>query len=111
VGSGLDDGLGGGAGGGPYRPGSGVEAPRLLHEVKAEYTEEARRRSITGEVLLEVVILRDGTVGPVRVVRGLGLGLDERATSAVRQWRFAPARRKGVPVDVVVEVAVDFSLR
>ena len=111
VGSGLDDGLGGGAGGGPYRPGSGVEAPRLLHEVKAEYTEEARRRSVTGEVLLEVVILRDGTVGPVRVVRGLGLGLDERATSAVRQWRFAPARRKGVPVDVVVEVAVDFSLR
>ena len=111
VGSGLDDGLGGGAGGGPYRPGSGVEAPRLLHEVKAEYTEEARRRNVMGEVLLEVVILRDGTVGQVRVVRGLGLGLDERATSAVRQWRFAPARRKGVPVDVVVEVAVDFSLR
>jgi len=111
VGSGIGEGLGGGTGGGPYRPGSGVEAPRLLREVKAEYTEDARRRNVTGEVLLEVVIRRDGTVGPVRVLRGLGSGLDERAAYAVRQWRFAPGRLKQVPVDVVVEVAIEFSLR
>jgi len=43
-------------------------------------------------------------------VRGLGAGLDERAIEAVRQWRFAPARRKNVPVDVLVEIAVDFNL-
>jgi TonB family protein len=111
LGSGIDDGEGGGTGGGPYRPGSGISPPRLLREVKAEYTEDARRRNITGDVLLEIVIRRDGTVGTVRVLHGLGGGLDERATYAVRQWRFDPARRKGIPVDVLVEVAVEFTLR
>jgi protein TonB len=111
LGSGIGDGEGGGTGGGPYRPGSGIEPPRLLREVKAQYTEEARRRGITGDVLLEVVVRRDGGVGDVRVLQGLGYGLEERAITAVRQWRFAPGQRKGVPVDVLVEVAVEFTLR
>jgi TonB family protein len=111
TGSGIGDGSGGGIGGGPYRPGSGVTPPRLLREVKAEYTEEARRRAVTGDVVLEIVVLRDGSVGDVRVLRGLGLGLDQRAVSAVRQWRFAPSTLRGTPVDVIVEVAVEFTLR
>jgi TonB family protein len=110
-GSGIGDGSGGGIGGGPYRPGSGVTPPRLLREVKAEYTDEARRRGITGDVLLEIVVRRDGTVGDVDVRRGLGLGLDQRAIEAVREWRFDPARLRGTPVDVIVEVAVEFTLR
>jgi TonB family protein len=110
-GSGIGDGSGGGIGGGPYRPGSGVTPPRLLREVKAEYTDEARRQGITGAVLLEIVVLRDGAVGDVKVLRGLGLGLDQRAVAAVRQWRFDPARLRGTPVDVIVEVAVEFTLR
>ena len=111
TGSGIGEGSGGGIGGGPYRPGSGVTAPRLLREVKAEYTDEARRRGVTGDVLLEIVILRDGSVGDVKVLRGLGLGLDQRAIQAVRQWRFAPSTLRGTPVDVIVEVAVQFTLR
>ncbi|MBI3049932.1 MAG: energy transducer TonB [Acidobacteria bacterium] len=111
TGSGIGEGLGGGAGGGPYRPGSGIEPPRLLREVKAVYTENARRRGLTGDVLLEIVVRRDGSVGEVSVLRALGAGLDERAIEAVRQWRFAPARRHGAPVDVIVEVAVEFTLR
>ena len=107
----LDAESGGGTGGGPYRPGSGIEPPRLLHEVKAQYTEDARRRGITGDVLLEVVVRRDGSVGDVRVLQGLGYGLEERAITAVRQWRFAAGQRKGAPVDVLVEVAVEFTLR
>jgi len=110
-GAGLGDGEDGGTGGGPYRPGSGIEAPRLLREVKASYSEEARRANIQGDVLMEVVVRADGTVGSARVTRGLGYGLDERAVAAVRQWRFAPARRLGVPVDVAVEVAMEFNLR
>ena len=110
-GSGIGDGLGGGMGGGPYRPGSGVEPPRLLREVKADYTDEARRRSISGDVVLEIVVRSDGSVGEVKMLQGLGAGLDQRAIQAVRQWRFDPARRKGVPVDVLVEVAVEFMLR
>jgi len=111
VGSGIGDGSGGGTGGGPYRPGSGIEPPRLLREVKAEYTEDARRRGITGDVELEIVVRRDGSVGDVRVLRSLGAGLEQRAIAAVRQWRFSPARRKGEAVDVIVEVAVEFTLR
>jgi TonB family protein len=110
-GSGIGEGSGGGTGGGPYRPGSGVEPPRLLKEVKAQYTDEARRQNISGAVELEITIRRDGTVSDVRVLRGLGGGLNERAVNAVRQWRFAPARLKGTAVDVIVEVSVEFTLR
>ena len=107
IGAGTDAGIGGGA----YRPGTGISAPRLLSEVKPDYTEEARRRGIGGDVELEIVVRRDGRVGDVTLLRGLGSGLDQRAMDAVRQWRFAPATRAGVPVDVVVEVAVEFRLR
>jgi TonB family protein len=110
-GAGVGDGSGGGTGGGVYRPGSGIEPPRLLREVKPDYTEEARLRRLEGEVILEIVVRRDGTVGDITVVRALAGGLNERAMQAVRQWRFAPARRAGTPVDVIVEVAVEFKLR
>jgi TonB family protein len=111
TGPGIGPGSGGGEGGGPYRPGAGIEPPRLLREVKADYTDDARRRGITGEVLLEIVVRRDGSVGDVRLRRGLDRGLDQRAMDAVRQWRFAPAKRHGAPVDVIVNIAVEFKLR
>ena len=60
---------------------------------------------------MEIVVRRDGSVGDVKVLHGLGSGLDERATQAVHQWRFAPAQRQGTPVDVIVEVSVEFRLR
>ena len=110
-GSGIGDGSGGGTGGGPFRAGSGIEPPRLVREVKADYTDEGRLRNLTGEVVLEIVVRGDGSVGDVKALQGLGAGLDQRAMAAVRQWRFEPARRKGVPVDVIVEVAVEFTLR
>ena len=110
-GPGIGPGTGGGTGGGPYRPGSGIVAPSLLREVKPDYSEDARRRGIEGDVVLEIVVRSDGGVGSVKVLQGLGAGLDQRAADAVRQWRFSPARRLGTPVDVVVEVAVEFKLR
>ncbi len=110
-GSGIGPGSGGGMGGGPYRPGSGITPPRILREVKADYTEDARRRGVEGEVVLEIVVRRDGTVGDVRLLNGLPNGLNDRAIAAVRQWRWDPARRLNQPVDVIVEVAVEFKLR
>ena len=110
-GPGVGPGSGGGTGGGPYRPGSGIDPPRLLKEVKADYTEDARRRGLSGEVVLEIVVRSDGTVGDVKTLQGLDSGLNERAVEAVRQWRFAPAQKQGTPVDVLVEVAVEFKLR
>jgi protein TonB len=79
--------------------------------VKADYTDEGRRRGLQGDVVLEIVVRRDGSVGEITVLRGLGGGLDQRAVAAVRQWRFDPARRRGAAVDVIVEVAVEFTLR
>ena len=110
-GSGIGPGSGGGTGGGPYRAGSGISPPAIIREVKPDYTEDARRRSIEGDVVLEIVVRRDGTVGNIKLLQGLGGGLDQRAVDAVRQWRFSPAMRQGTPVDVMVEVAVEFTLR
>jgi len=110
-GTGVGSGSGGGTGGGPYRPGSGIEPPKLLQEVKPVYTEDARLRHLEGEVVMEIVVRRDGSVGDLRILRGLGGGLNDRAAQAVRQWRFSPARRQASPVDVIVEVSVEFKLR
>jgi TonB family protein len=110
-GSGIGEGSGGGTGGGPFRPGSGIEPPSLLREVKPDYSEDARRRGIEGDVVMEIVVEASGRVGNVRVLQGLGYGLDERAVAAVRQWTFQPATRRGSPVSVMVEVAMEFKLR
>ena len=110
-GSGIGPGSGGGTGGGPYRPGAGITAPSILREVQPDYTDEARRRAIQGDVVVEIIVRADGSVGSVKLLQGLGAGLDQRAVDAVRQWRFNPAKRYGTPVDVLVEVAVEFKLR
>jgi protein TonB len=112
-GSGLGEGFGGGTGGGAFRPGNGVETPRLLREVKPQYTAQAMRAKIQGEVLLECVVEPDGSVGRIRVARSLDstFGLDEEAIKAARQWRFAPGTRKGEPVAVLVTIAIAFTLR
>jgi TonB family protein len=111
TGAGIGEGSIAGTGGGPYRPGSGITPPSIQREVKPVYTEEGRRRGVEGDVVMEVVVRADGTIGNVRVIQGLGSGLDQRAIDAVRQWRFFPARRLGAAVDVMVEIAVEFRLR
>ncbi len=111
AGAGVGPGAGRGTGGGPYRVGSGISPPAIEREVKPIYTVDALRREIEGDVVLEVVVLATGAVGAIKVVRSLGYGLDETAVAAMRQWRFHPARRQGVAVVVVVEVAMEFRLR
>ena len=110
-GGGLGAGTGGGNGGGVYQPGAGIDPPTVVREVRPIYTDEARRQRIEGDVILEIVVRSDGSVGTIKVRRSRGGGLDQRAIDAVRQWRFNPARRHGAPVDVAVEVAVEFKLR
>ena len=112
-GSGLGPGSGGGTGGGVYRPGSGVINPRVIREVKPQYTADAMRAKVQGTVLLECVILPDGTVGRVDVVKSLDptFGLDQEAVKAARQWRFAPGTRFGEPVAVLVTIELTFTLR
>lgn len=112
-GPGLGPGDRGGTGDGVYGVGNGVETPRLLREVRPQYTSQAMRAKVQGQVLLECVVLPDGSVGKIRVARSLdaAFGLDEEAIKAARQWRFAPGRRKGEPVAVLVTIAIAFTLR
>ena len=113
VGSGLGQGSGGGTGGGVYRPGSGIVNPRIIREVKPQYTADAMRAKVQGTVLLECVVLPDGSVGRVDVVRSLDptFGLDQEAIKAARQWRFVPGTRFGEPVAVLVTIELTFTLR
>jgi TonB family protein len=115
TGSGLGPGWGGGFGGGAYRPGSGIENPVPLREVRPEYTADAMRAKIQGMVQLECVVLPDGTVGEVRVTRSLDpvFGLDQKAIVAAKQWRFVPGklRQTGQPVPVLVLIELTFTLR
>ena len=102
----------GGTGTSPF-PGNGVSWPKLIVEVKPNYTPDAMRARIEGIVELEIVVYADGSVGSIRLVRSLDsrFGLDEEAIKAVRRWRFDPARHLGKPVQVRVPVEVSFSLR
>jgi periplasmic protein TonB len=112
-GSGLGPGFGGGTGGGAYRPGSGVTNPRVLQEVKPQYTADAMRAKVQGAVWLECIVMPDGTVGDVKVIRSLDstFGLDQEAIKAARKWRFMPGMRLGEPVPVIVTIELTFTLR
>jgi TonB family protein len=79
-------------------PGSGVQPPELEQRVEPDYTEEARIARHEGTVALQAVIMPDGSAGNFRLLRSLGLGLDEKAIEAVRQWVFKPARQGRQPV-------------
>lgn len=112
-GTGLGPGEGGGTGGGVFRPGNGVELPRVIREVRPNYTADAMRAKVQGTVWVEAVVLPDGTVGNVSVVRSLDqtFGLDQEALKAARQWRFVPGTRFGQPVSVLVTIELTFTLR
>jgi len=112
-GSGLGPGSGGGTGGGVYQPGNGVSLPRVLREVKPQYTADAMRAKIQGVVLIQCVVRPDGSVTDVQVIRSLDptFGLDQEAMKAARQWRFAPGTRMGEPVPVLVTIELTFTLR
>lgn len=109
-GSGVGPGSGGGIGGGVFRIGGGVTQPRLLLKVEPEYSEEARKAKYQGTVLLAVEVWEDGLAHNIRVVRTLGLGLDEKAVEAVKKWRFSPGKKDGKPVRVAAQIQVSFRL-
>jgi TonB family protein len=110
-GPGVGPGEGGGFGGGVFRVGGGVTAPTVLSRVEPQYSEEARKSRFQGTVLLEAIVRKDGTVQIIRVVRALGFGLDENAIAALAKWRFRPGMRNGEPVDVSLNIEVNFNLR
>jgi periplasmic protein TonB len=109
-GAGVGPGSGGGIGGGIYKVGGGITAPKPIDTPDPEYTEEARRAKIQGTCTLWLIVDAEGHPRDIRVVHGLGYGLDAKALESVKQWRFEPARKDGQPVNVQVSVEVGFRL-
>lgn len=109
-GPGVGPGTGGGIGGGIYKVGGGILAPQALATPDPEYTQEARDAKAEGTCILQLIVDQQGTPRDIRVVRGLGHGLDARAVAAVSQWKFQPATKDGQPVNVQIRVEVGFHL-
>jgi TonB family protein len=93
-----------------YRVGPAVSAPALIYKTEPEYTEEARQAELQGTVLLYVQISPEGIATNTRVLRGIGMGLDEKAMDAVAKWRFKPGMKDGRPVTVEAQIEVNFRL-
>ena len=111
-GPGIGPGSGGGFGGGAHRPGGSVTTPRLISQIRPNYTPDALERRIQGAVWLDVVVMRDGCPGAVRVARSLDpSGLDEEAIKAIRVWRFEPGRMNEGAVERLAAIEVNFRLR
>jgi protein TonB len=109
-GPGFGPGFGGGAGGGIFRVGGGVSAPHAIYAPDPDYSDEARRAKFQGTVMLWVVIGPDGKPRDIRVARTLGMGLDQKAIDAVKEWKFEPAMLDGRAVAVEVNIEVTFHL-
>jgi len=95
------------------RPGDPIRDPevpaRLMKSADPVYPEEARRRGITGMVILEIVIETDGHVSAGRVHKPLPFGLTQSAIDAVGKWRYSPAMDRGRPVRSLQQVTVKFN--
>lgn len=109
-GPGVGSGSGGGIGGGVFKVGGGISAPEAIATPDPEYTEEARNAKTQGVCVLALIVDENGNPRDIRVVRGLGFGLDARAVNAVKQWRFKPSLKDGHPVSVQISVEVGFKL-
>jgi protein TonB len=109
-GAGLGAGAGGNMGGGIRHIGGGVSAPVPLYTPDAEFSEEGRKQKVAGNVLVYLEVNAEGRPQNVRVLRGIGMGLDEKAIEAVKQYRFKPAMENGKPVTVAMHVEVNFQI-
>ena len=90
--------------------GGDVRPPSLLYKVEPEYSEEARAAKFMGTVLLSIVVDVDGKAKDVDVIRGIGLGLDEKAVEAIRKWKFKPGTKESVPIPVKATIEINFKL-
>jgi TonB family protein len=93
-----------------YKVGGGIVPPAVDHKVNPEYALEARLLKYSGTVTLSIIVDPSGRAKSIRLVKGLGFGLDEKAVEAVQQWVFRPGMKDGSPVNVKATIAVNFRL-
>lgn len=109
-GSGYDHGTVRGTGDHAYRPGGNISAPQVLFAPEPEFSETARRQKLSGNVLVYLIVDSNGRPTHLRIVRGLGSGLDEKALEAVSHYKFKPAMQNGHAVPVEMNVDVNFQI-
>jgi protein TonB len=109
-GNGIGPGSGGNTGGGIEHIGGSVSKPVVLYSVEPEFSEEARKAKFSGNVQVYLIVDEQGNPSHVKVVRGVGMGLDEKAREAVLQYKFKPAMKNGKPVKVDLYVDVNFQI-
>ena len=109
-GPGFGPGSGSGYGGGVFHVGGGVSPPRVIYQVDPEFSEEARKAKYQGTCTLMLIVDTSGRPTNIRVASSLGMGLDEKAIEAVKNWRFEPSMKDGHPVRVEIAVEVEFHL-
>ncbi len=95
---------------GPLRVGGDVKAPVAINRAKPDYTDAARKARVTGVVVVEAIVNKQGEVEQVKILKGLPLGLSEQAVDAVKKWRFHPGTLNGQPVEVIFDLTVNFTL-
>ena len=110
TGNGLGPGNGGNYGGGVYKLGGGDSPPSVLYSVDPEFSDEARRAKYQGICLIAVIVDAQGNPQNPRVIRALGMGLDEKAIAAVKRYKFRPAMRGRTPIPVQITIEVNFRL-
>jgi protein TonB len=96
---------------GPIQVGGDVQAPVKTHYPQPQYTEIARKARLQGVVIVQAIIDKDGNVTNVKLLKGLGMGLDQAAIDAIKKWRFDPATLHGKPVSVYYNLTVNFRLQ
>jgi len=96
--------------GGVYSVGNGTTPPTVLSKVDPQYSQEALAAKYSGSVMLSIVVGTDGKAQDIKVVKSLGMGLDEKAVEAVLQWVFRPGMNQGAPVNVRAQIEVNFRL-
>jgi TonB family protein len=89
---------------------SRVRPPTIVSKVEPQYSEEARKAGLQGTVLLKIIVDPAGKPRDPKVLRGLGLGLDEKAIEAVNNWQFQAGAKDGQPVPVQAQIEVNFRL-
>ena len=109
-GAGIGPGSGGNIGGGVYQVGGSVRPPIAIYTPDPEFSEEARKAKFSGNVVVSLIVDANGNPKNVHVLRGVGMGLDEKAVAAVQQYKFKPALQNGKPVAVYLNVEVNFQI-
>lgn len=115
IGSGNGAGYGSGSGynigGGVPRAGqNGVGIPKVIYQVDADFSEEARKAKFQANPVVSLIVDASGHPQQVQVLHPVGMGLDEKAVEAVRQWRFQPATKDGHPIACRMAVEVNFQI-